>query len=134
MLLKKSLKRFYEFKNLDRVQYLFLLFFVINFNFFFNATKAYSIQLELELGQVKLLKNKGRIPGNTGTIFDTTELSPTKGNFYRLNLYWPLMGKSSLRFLYAPLKLTFKNNLNKVFSFKRKNTHHRNLHSGGLLP
>ncbi|MBG09058.1 MAG: hypothetical protein CME68_09895 [Halobacteriovoraceae bacterium] len=84
------------------------LFFILLFSVFLcflTYSKAYSVQLELEVGKVKLLKNKIKIPGDTGTLFDTTEVSPTEDYFYRLNLYWPLQGKSSLRFLYAPLEI-----------------------------
>ncbi|MDC0255031.1 hypothetical protein OAK75_09030 [Bacteriovoracales bacterium] len=83
----------------------------------FYSFNSLSFQIELEVGQVKLHKNKVRIPGNTGTSFDTTELSPTEGLFYRLNLYVPLKGKNSLRLLYGPLEINQNGNFSNDILF-----------------
>ena len=104
-------------RNTQRSLAPFSLILIFNLFYFLNASKAYSVQLELELGQVKLLKNKIQIPGDTGTAFNTTEISPTEGLFYRLNVYWPLQGKSSLRLLYAPLAVNQSGKFSKDIIF-----------------
>ena len=81
--------------SLKEGQRLFSILLFSVFLCFLTHSKAYAVQLELEVGRVKLLKNKIKIPGDSGTLFDTTEVSPTEDYFYRLNLYWPLQGKSS---------------------------------------
>ena len=91
--------------DLKEIYRLFNYFFILPFLCFFFSSRAYSVQLDLEFGKVKLLKNKIQIPATTGTIFDTTEVSPTEDYFYRVNLYWPLQGKHSLKVLYAPLEI-----------------------------
>jgi len=91
-----------------------LLFLLSILLYSFNG---HSVQLELEVGNVKLHKNKVRIPGNTGTTFDTTDLSPNEGLFYRLNLYVPLKGKSSFRVLYGPLEINQNGNFSNDIIF-----------------
>jgi len=104
-ILKNSRWKKNEFIDSKEVYRLFNFFFIFAFFYFFSSFKAYPVQLDLEFGKVKLLKNKIQIPTATGTIFDTTEVSPTEDYFYRVNLYWPLKGKHSLKVLYAPLKI-----------------------------
>ena len=105
--------------SLKKDQRLFSILLLSVFLCFLTYSKAYSVQLELEVGRVKLLKNKIKIPGDSGTLFDTTEVSPTEDYFYRLNLYG-LCRKSSLRFLYAPLEINQSGKFSNDIAFDRR--------------
>ena len=107
-----------DFIDLKKAYRLFNHFFIFVFLYSFLSSSAFSIQLDLEFGKVKLLKNKIQIPGSTGTIFDTTEVSPTEDYFYRVNLYWPLQGKHSLKVLYAPLEINQSGKFSKDISYE----------------
>tara|TARA_Y100001954_G_scaffold237854_1_gene303012 strand:+ start:1276 stop:2076 length:801 start_codon:yes stop_codon:yes gene_type:complete len=104
--------------DLKEIYRLFNYFFILLFLYFFSSSRAYSVQLDLEFGKVKLLKNKIQIPATTGTIFDTTEVSPTEDYFYRVNLYWPLQGKHSLKVLYAPLEINQSGKFSKDITYE----------------
>ena len=118
LILKSSRRIKIEFIDLKEAYRFFTFFFIFSCLYFFSSSKAYSVQLELEFGQVKLLKNKIQIPAASGTIFDTTEVSPTEDYFYRFNLYWPLQGKHSLKVLYAPLEINQSGKFSKDITYE----------------
>ena len=61
----------------------------------------------LETGAVRFARNDVRLPGDTGTRFDMTELTGADaGPIARLNLHWRVAARHELRFVVAPLAVS----------------------------
>ena len=61
----------------------------------------------IETGAVWFSRNKVRIPGNTGTEFDMTELTGSGPDFFaRLDGHWDINDKHGLRVVLAPLEVS----------------------------
>jgi len=63
--------------------------------------------IELELGPVAFSRNDVRVPGDTGTEFDMTDLTGTGPEFFaRLNAHWNINEKHGVRLVLAPLEVS----------------------------
>lgn len=65
------------------------------------------LTIGLEAGGVRFARNDVRLPGDTGTRFDMTELTGANaGPLARLNVHWRVASRHELRFALAPLAVS----------------------------